>query len=57
MDYFGQEHIKIRFFRHLAHVLNRLPNVKVCRVVSERKSVETEGRKTRRRTVGTLHKE
>lgn len=57
MDYFGQEHIKIRFVRHLWHVLNRLPNVKVCWVVSERKSVEREGRKTRRRTVGNLHKE
>jgi hypothetical protein len=57
MDCFGHEHIKIRFVRHLAHVLKRLPNVKVCRVVSGRKSVETEGRKTRRRTVRTLHKE
>ena len=57
MDYFGQEHIKIRFVRHLAHVLNKLQNVKVRRFVSERKNVEREGRKTRRRNVGTLHKE
>jgi len=57
MDYFGHEQIKICFIiRHLVHVLNRLPNVTACRVVSERKGVETERRKTLRRTVGTCTK-